>query len=93
MKKLKSVLEDYKLLLKSIPWWVTTLFVMAVVFMNLFANKVMFRVLRVRVSTLLFVVGGTQFSVKQLPRTRKLDGRLGVESVGNRPGRSKEEGV
>ena len=43
MKKLKSVVEDYKLLLKSIPWWVTTLFVMAVVFMNLFANKVMFR--------------------------------------------------
>ena len=46
MKKLKSVVEDYKLLLKSIPWWVTTLFVMAVVFMNLFANKVMFRALR-----------------------------------------------
>lgn len=43
MKKLKSVVEDYKLLLKSIPWWVTLLFIMSVVFMNLFANKVMFR--------------------------------------------------
>ena len=43
MKKIKSVIEDYKLLLKSIPWWVTMLFVMSVVFMNLFANKVMFR--------------------------------------------------
>lgn len=43
MKKIKSILDDFRLLLKSIPWWITLLFVMSVVFMNLFANKVMFR--------------------------------------------------
>ena len=42
-QKIKNIFEDYKLLLKSIPWWVTLMFVMSVVFMNLFANKVMFR--------------------------------------------------
>lgn len=42
-QKIKNLFEDYKLLLKSIPWWVTLMFVMSVVFMNLFANKVLFR--------------------------------------------------
>lgn len=43
-EKGKAILADYALLLKSIPWWITLMFVMSVVFMNLFANKVMFRV-------------------------------------------------
>lgn len=41
--KIKTAFEDYKLLFRSIPWWVTMMFVMSVVFMNLFANKVLFR--------------------------------------------------
>lgn len=40
----KAIVADYGLLLKSIPWWITLMFVISVVFMNLFANKVMFRV-------------------------------------------------
>ena len=40
---IKRAFESYRLLLKSIPWWVTLPFVMSVVFMNLFANKVIFR--------------------------------------------------
>jgi len=43
LEKGKAVLADYALLLKSIPWWITLMYVMSVVFMNLFANKVMFR--------------------------------------------------
>lgn len=42
-QKIKNFFEDFKVLLKSIPWWVTLLFIMSVVFMNLFANKVLFR--------------------------------------------------
>lgn len=42
-QKLKDLVQDYVLLFRSIPWWITTMFVMSVVFMNIFANKVMFR--------------------------------------------------
>lgn len=41
--KIKAVVDDYRLLFKSIPWWITLAFVMSAVFMNLFANKVLFR--------------------------------------------------
>jgi uncharacterized PurR-regulated membrane protein YhhQ (DUF165 family) len=42
-KKIVEMFKDYRVLLRSIPWWVTLMFVMSVVFMNLFANKVLFR--------------------------------------------------
>lgn len=42
-RKVKEEVADYALLFKSIPWWITLMFVMSVVFMNIFANKVMFR--------------------------------------------------
>jgi uncharacterized PurR-regulated membrane protein YhhQ (DUF165 family) len=40
MKKLKFIIEDYKMLLRSIPGIVTTMFCISVVVMNLMANKI-----------------------------------------------------
>lgn len=39
-----KIIDDYKLLLRSIPAIITTLFVLSVVLMNLLANKVIFQI-------------------------------------------------
>ena len=40
--KIKSILEEYELLLNSIPSMVTTAFILSLVLMNLMANKIIF---------------------------------------------------
>ncbi len=42
MKKIKEIIKDYKLLLRSIPGLVTMMFCISVVVMNLMANKIIF---------------------------------------------------
>lgn len=42
--KFKSIIDDYKLLLRCLPTMVTVIFVLSVVLMNLMANKIIFQI-------------------------------------------------
>lgn len=44
MNMIRKIIDDYKLLLRTVPAIITTMFVLSVVLMNLLANKVIFQI-------------------------------------------------